>query len=176
VVSDATSARDSLGAGQLAAYLALQEVSSVLQHAVEQQLKADGGLTNPQFQILARLRAAPDERARMTDLADGLVYSRSGLTYQAAQLEKAGLVTRAPGEDDERSVTVTLTEAGRARLAQVFPGHIEVVQRLMFDGMSEDDVRALIQIMGRIRRRMRSAPPRSARPRPPRERSPRSTG
>jgi DNA-binding MarR family transcriptional regulator len=170
-VSDATP----LGDEQLTAYLALQEVSSILQHAVEQQLKTDGGLTNPQFQILAHLRASPGERARMTDLADGLVYSRSGLTYQAAQLEKAGLVTRSPGEDDERSITVTLTAAGRARLAKIFPGHIDVVQRLMFDGMSPDDVRALTAIMGRIREQMRTAPRRSARPRPPRERSPRSS-
>ena len=62
----------------------------------------------------------------MTDLADGVVYSRSGLTYQAGLLEKAGLVTRAPSADDERSVTVTITDAGRALLAQVLPGHIEV--------------------------------------------------
>jgi DNA-binding MarR family transcriptional regulator len=172
-VSDATPLR----ADQLAAYLSMHEVSSILQHAVEQQLKADGDLTNPQFQILARLRSAPNQRLRMTDLADGLVYSRSGLTYQAAQLEKAGLVTRAPGEDDERSVTLTLTAAGQDRLAAVFPGHIEVVQRLMFDGMSADDIAALTEIMGRIRERMRAAPPRSARPRPtPRERSPRSSG
>ncbi len=32
----------------------------------------------------------------MTDLADGVVYSRSGLTYQAGLLEKAGLVARSP--------------------------------------------------------------------------------
>jgi DNA-binding MarR family transcriptional regulator len=171
-VSDATP----LDADQLAAYLSLQAVSSILEHAVAQQLKTDGGLTTPQFQILAHLRASPNEQARMTDLADGLVYSRSGLTYQAGQLEKAGLITRSPGEEDERSVTVTLTDAGRERLALIFPGHIEVVQRLMFDGMSPDDVRTLTAIMGRIREQMRKAPPRSARPRPPRERSPQSSG
>jgi hypothetical protein len=58
-----------------------------------------GNLSRPQFQILARLNAAPGGRLRMTDLADGLVYSRSGLTYQASLLEKGGLVTRSPGED-----------------------------------------------------------------------------
>ncbi len=39
----------------LAAYFALREVSSLLAHAVEQQLRADGGLSNVQFQILAGL-------------------------------------------------------------------------------------------------------------------------
>ena len=153
-----------LAPAQLAAYFALTEVSSLLGHAVEQQLKTDGGLTTPQFQILARLNASGG-RLRMTDLADGLVYSRSGLTYQAAQLEKRGLVTRTPGADDERSVEVTLTPAGAEVLGQVMGGHIEVVQRLMMTGLTDDDVATLTEVLTRLRDHMRSAPPRSAAPR-----------
>ena len=154
-----------LDAEQLAAYLALQEVSSLLQHAVEQQLRVDGGLSNPQFQILARLSASPSGHLRMTDLADSLVYSRSGLTYQAAQLEKAGLITRSPAEDDERSITVALTAAGRQVLGQVMPGHIEVVQRLLMSSLTRADVATITDVLGRVRDRMRTAPPRSASPR-----------
>jgi DNA-binding MarR family transcriptional regulator len=172
VVTDATS----LNRAQLAAYLALTEVSSLLEHAVAQQLRADGGLTTPQFQILARLNVAPGGRLRMTDLADGLVYSRSGLTYQAGLLEKSGLVSRSPGEDDERSVTVTLTDGGRDRLNTVMPGHVEVVQRLMLSALSDDDIAVLTDVMGRIRTQMRQAPPRSAAPRPERGNSPRRNG
>jgi len=161
---------------QLAAYLALREVSSLLEHAVERQLRADGELTGPQFQILARLNASPAGHLRMTDLADGLVYSRSGLTYQAGQLEKAGLISRSPGEEDERSVTVTLTPAGRDRLNQVMPGHVEVVQRLMLEAMNRRDIVTLIEILGRVRDQMRTAPPRSAAPRPERGSSPRRSG
>jgi DNA-binding MarR family transcriptional regulator len=150
-----------LAPAQLAAYFALTEVSSLLEHAVEQQLKADGGLTTPQFQILARLNSVGG-RLRMTDLADGLVYSRSGLTYQAAQLEKRGLVRRTPGAADERSVEVTLTPAGREVLDDVFGGHVEVVQRLMMTGLTDDDVGVLNDVLGRLRDHMRSAPPRSA--------------
>lgn len=153
-----------LAPAQLAAYFALTEVSSLLEHAVEQQLKTDGGLTTPQFQILARLNAAGGT-LRMTDLADGLVYSRSGLTYQAAQLEKRGLVTRTPGADDERSVEVTLTPAGAGVLGQVMGGHIEVVQRLMMTGLTDDDIATLNEVLTRLRDHMRSAPPRSAAPR-----------
>src|SRR5919197_4331612 len=112
---------------QLRTYFALMEVSSLLRHAVEQQLREAGDLSYVQFQLLARLGDSPTGTHRMTDLADGVVYSRSGLTYQAGLLEKRGLVARGPSPDDERSITVTITEAGRARLAQVLPGHIEVV-------------------------------------------------
>jgi DNA-binding MarR family transcriptional regulator len=171
-VTDATP----LDAQQLAAYLALKEVSSLLEHAVERQLKDEGDLTGPQFQILARLNASPAGHLRMTDLADSLVYSRSGLTYQAGQLEKAGLIDRAPGEDDERSVTVTLTPAGRDRLNQVMPGHVEVVQRLMLSGMTRQDMATIARILGRVRDQMRTAPPRSAAPRPERGSSTRRSG
>lgn len=155
-----------LDAEQLGAYLALKEVSSLLEHAVEQQLRAAGGLSGPQFQILARLSDAPAGHLRMTDLADSLVYSRSGLTYQAAQLEKAGLITRTPAEEDERSITVTLTPAGRELLGRVMPGHVEVVQRLLLASLSRTDIAAITDILSRVRDRMRTAPPRSALRRP----------
>jgi DNA-binding MarR family transcriptional regulator len=154
-----------LDRAQLGAYFALIEVSSLLRHAVEQQLREAGDLSYVQFQLLARLGDAPSGSHRMTDLADGVVYSRSGLTYQAGLLEKAGLVTRAPSPDDERGITVTITDDGRARLAQVFPGHIEVLEQLLFEPLSREDVGALADLLGPVRDHMRSTPPRSATPR-----------
>ena len=101
----------------------------------------------------------------MTDLADGVVYSRSGLTYQAQSLEKRGLVTRAPSPDDERSTTVAITEQGREILAKVFPGHIAVLDELLFEPLERADVEVLADVLGRLRDHMRAAPPRSAAPR-----------
>jgi len=63
------------------------EAVSLLQHQVEQQLQAEGGLSWVQFQLLARLADARGQLT-MTQLADGVVYSRSGLTYQAGLLER----------------------------------------------------------------------------------------
>ncbi|HUQ61494.1 MarR family winged helix-turn-helix transcriptional regulator [Lentzea sp.] len=155
----------SLDPVQLGAYFALVEVTSLLRHAVEQQLKDAGDLSYVQFQLLARLGDPPTGSHRMTDLADGVVYSRSGLTYQVGLLEKAGLVERTPSADDERSVTVTITDAGRTRLAAVLPGHVEVVSGLLFEPLSRDDVTALAGLLAPVRDHMRSTPPRSAAPR-----------
>jgi DNA-binding MarR family transcriptional regulator len=160
-----TDAPRSLDPDQLGAYFALIEVSSLLRHAVEQQLREAGDLSYVQFQLLARLGDSPTGSHRMTDLADGVVYSRSGLTYQAGLLEKAGLVTRAPALEDERGITVTITDAGRARLAQVLPGHIEVVNQLLFEPLARDEVQALAALLAPVRDHMRSIPPRSAAPR-----------
>jgi DNA-binding MarR family transcriptional regulator len=164
----------SLDPNQLGAYFALIEVTSLLRHAIEQQLRETGDLSYVQFQLLARLGDSTTGSHRMTDLADGVVYSRSALTYQAGLLEKAGLVTRAPSPDDERGTTVTITDAGRALLAKVFPGHIEIVSHLLFEPLSRDDVKALAGLLAPVRDHMRSTPPRSAAPR--RRKSARSSG
>jgi DNA-binding MarR family transcriptional regulator len=155
----------SLTPTQLGAYFAFTEVSSLLRHAVEQQLREAGELSYVQFQLLARLGDAPEGRRRMTDLADGVVYSRSGLTYQAQLLEKRGLVTRTPSPDDERSTVVALTEAGRAVLATVFPGHIEALHTLLFAALTDTDTDELARILGRAAEHLRTTPPRSAAPR-----------
>lgn len=153
---------------ELGAYFALMEVAGLLRHAVEQQLREAGGLSYVQFQLLARLGDSPTGSHRMTDLADSVVYSRGALTYQAGLLEQAGLVTRAPSADDERSVMVTITDAGRERLAKVLPGHAEVLRHLLFQPLSREDVEALADLLGPVRAHMRSTPPRSAAPRRPR--------
>jgi DNA-binding MarR family transcriptional regulator len=149
---------------QLEAFFALMEAVSLLQHQVEQHLRTEGNLSYVQFQILTRL-AADDGQLTMTELADGVVYSRSGLTYQAGLLEKEGLITRAPSPDDERATLVTITEKGLSLVGRVLPGHIDVVRRLLFDHLSDKDLHHLGDIMSRVRDRMRAQPPRSAVPR-----------
>ena len=152
----------SLTPTQLGAYFAFTEVSSLLRPAVEKQLRDAGALSYVQFQLLARLGDATDGHMRMTDLADGVVYSRSGLTYQAQLLDQRGLVTRSPSPDDERSTVVAITAAGRDVLTAVFPGHIEAVRDLLFAPLSDDDAGDLARILGRVSAHLRAAPPRSA--------------
>lgn len=149
---------------QLGAYFVLSEAMSLLQYRVEQHLRAEGDLSSVQFQVLASLAGA-DGQLTMTQLADGVVYSRSGLTYQAGQLDKAGLITRGPSPDDERATLVTITEKGRALFDRVLPGHVRVVHRLLFEPLSGGDVDLLGDIMTRVRDHMRAQPPRSAAPR-----------
>jgi DNA-binding MarR family transcriptional regulator len=161
-----TGADDAAGldAAELDTYFALMEAVSLLQHSVEQQLRAEGDLSYVQFQLLARLAAARGQLT-MTELADGVVYSRSGLTYQAALLEKAGLITRGPSLADDRATLVSITDSGRALLGRVMPGHVLVVRRLLLDPLSQDDLDHLGDIMTRVRDHMRALPPRSAAPR-----------
>ncbi|MEV5716965.1 hypothetical protein AB0L41_23985 [Amycolatopsis mediterranei] len=70
-------------------------------------------------------------------------------------------MARTPSSDDERSITVTITEEGRTVLAGVFPGHVAVLDDLLFAPLSRSD----IDILARARDHLHQTPPRSAEPR-----------
>jgi DNA-binding MarR family transcriptional regulator len=151
---------------QLRAYFALMDSAALLRHRVEQQLRTAADLTYVQFKVLARLGLdSPTGSLRMTELADEVVYSRSGLTYQAGQMEMAGLVERHPSPDDDRGVTLSITDAGRARLAEALPGHVDELQELLFAPLSRTNVIALAALLEPVLDHMRASPPRSATPR-----------
>jgi DNA-binding MarR family transcriptional regulator len=154
-----------LSPDQLQTYLAFTEASALLRLAVEKHLQEAGNLSYIQFQLLTRLSNHHDGRQRMTDLADGVVSSRSGLTYQAQLLERRGLIERSQSPDDERSTTVALTSAGRDALDAALPGHIEIVRGHLFAPITHDDAAHLARILGHVTEQLRAAPPRSAGPR-----------
>ena len=118
---------------EMAAWLAFLEVSHRLDRVIEQQLKADAGLSHPQYEILSRLGSAPGSQQRMSDLADMITVSRSGLTYQ-------------------------ITAAGRAALGRAAPGHVGVVRRYLIDVLTPAQRAALAGGQAAARERLRQGP------------------
>ncbi|SFN28721.1 MULTISPECIES: MarR family winged helix-turn-helix transcriptional regulator [Actinomadura] len=142
---------------ELRAWMAFLAAGHLIEHEVERQLKRDGGLSHPEFEVLLRLSAAEGERMRMSDLAREVMVSKSRLTYQVTQLERAGLVKRTACESDRRSVWAELTDAGTAALAAVRPGHREVVREVLIEVLTPEEIDllgdALSRVAGRLRER-----------------------
>lgn len=141
----------------MAAWRAFLSTSHLLERRIEEQLKAAAGLTHPQYEILTRLSDAPGRQMRMTELAKGVVVSKSALTYQINQLEKAGLVERATCPSDERGVLAVLTEAGARCLERVAPGHLEVVRAYLIDRLSREELHTMTTAMKKTEEVLRSA-------------------
>jgi DNA-binding MarR family transcriptional regulator len=127
-----------LDARELEAWEGFLTVSAMLNRRVEQQLKEDAGLSHQQYEVLARLSAAPRGELRMTELAEAALTSKSGLTYQVAQLAKAGYVARKSCRSDDRGVVASLTPAGWAKVRATAPGHAHLVRDLFRDGMTDE--------------------------------------
>jgi DNA-binding MarR family transcriptional regulator len=139
---------------EMAAWLAFLEVSHRLDRAIEQQLRRDAGLSHAQYEVLARLDVAGGQ-LRMSQLADVIIVSRSGLTYQVTQLERAGLVRREKDADDERGVLAVLTSAGKAALYRAAPGHVRVVRHYLIDALTPAQRSAIAEGLATARDRLR---------------------
>jgi DNA-binding MarR family transcriptional regulator len=147
-----------LDPAEMTAWLAFLEVSHLLERAIEQQLRQDAGLSHAQYEILSRLGAADGGQLRMSELADVVVVSRSGLTYQITQLEKAGLVRRERCPCDERGVLAILTPSGRDALARAAPGHLRVVREHLIDALTPAQRDTLAEGLTAARARLRPGP------------------
>ncbi len=139
---------DQLSQDELGAYFALIAAGDLLQRAVSSQL-AEHGLTPLQFSVLATLLES-DGGARMSDIAETLVVSRSGLTYQITQLEKAGLVARSSSASDNRGVVASLTPAGRDVILATFPGHVALVREKFLSLLTDGEVATIRTALGKV--------------------------
>jgi DNA-binding MarR family transcriptional regulator len=149
-------AQAGLNPEEFAAYSALVAGSTLLQRAIEQNLHDQADITQVQFEILMQLVDAP-EGIRMADLADRLIVSRSGLSYQVGQLEKAGLISRERHEADERGIVARITPKGAAMRDRVLPGHLEIVREALFDVLKPAELAAISAGLGRVAERLRAS-------------------
>jgi DNA-binding MarR family transcriptional regulator len=146
---------------EMRAWLALLETANFVQHATDRRVRSAVGLSFAQLEILARIAESGTTGTRMTDVADKLVVSRSGLTYQVDQLEKRGLVTRSPSTDDERSVIARITPEGTQCVLDAGPHYVDVVKSLFLDHVSPDNLTVLADILDGVRDELRALPGRS---------------
>ncbi|WP_405064074.1 MarR family transcriptional regulator [Kribbella sp. NBC_01505] len=125
------------------AFIAAQRV---VNGRIEQQLQRDAGIPHTYYEILVRLSDAPDGRLRMSELAVATLGSRSRLSHAVNRLEQYGWVRREGIESDRRGQVAIITEAGREKLVESAPGHVEEVRSAIFDALTEEQVDQLFTI------------------------------
>ena len=137
------------------AYATLIASSTLLQRAVERNLREQAGLTQVQFEILMNISNAGDSGIRMAQLADALIVSRSGLSYQVAQLESRGWISRERDADDERGVVARITPVGERVRRRVFAGHVDIVRSAFLDAVEPGELATLTAALERVVGRLR---------------------
>jgi DNA-binding MarR family transcriptional regulator len=131
---------------EMAAWLALVRVVTLLPQALDRQLREDAGISHVYYQILAMLSAAPDGQLRMSELARTTGVSPSRLSHAVSSLEARGWVQRATCAEDGRGQLARLTGEGRTVLERTAPGHVAEVHRLVFDRLTPEQVRQLTAV------------------------------
>jgi DNA-binding MarR family transcriptional regulator len=108
-------------------------------------------LSGVEFEVLMRLARSPQQRLRMTDLAGQTSLSTSGCTRVVDRMDRDGLVRREACATDRRSSYAVITEAGQARLDEVLPGHLELVQKWFIGQLTTDQLDQMLQSLRKIR-------------------------
>ena len=119
---------------------------------LSRDLEATTGLSMPEYELLVRLSESPDRTARMSDLADQVVHSRSRVTHTVTRLEKAGLVERRRADADGRGIVAALTDAGFASLEAAAPHHVRSVRSRSVDVRGTEELHGLGGAMRKILR------------------------
>lgn len=108
-------------------------------------------LSAVEFEVLMRLARSPGHRLRMTDLAGQTALSTSGVTRVVDRMDRDGLVCREACASDRRSSYAVVTDAGLARLDEVLPGHLELVQQWFVGQLSPDQLDQMLESLRTIR-------------------------
>src|SRR4051794_3614666 len=112
---------EKLSPRELDAWRGFLRVHATLIRELDDELMAAHSLPLVSYDVLVNLEDGP---MRMSDLADTVLLSRSGLTRLVDRLSAQGLIERRPCEDDGRGSLAALTPAGEARLAEARPTHL----------------------------------------------------
>ncbi|MDO5499033.1 MAG: MarR family transcriptional regulator [Propionibacteriaceae bacterium] len=121
-------------------------VQARLMAALNRQLQADHDLSLQDFEVLVHLSEAPEERLRLSALAERLRWEQSRLSHHLTRMTKRDLVRREPCPDDARGSFACLTETGRGRLEAAAPSHAATVRALLFAPLSSDQLEAFARV------------------------------
>lgn len=134
---------------KLDAWKAFLKVHARVVDALERELRAERGLPLTWYDVLVQLEAAGG-KLRMHDLARAVLLSRAGLTRLVDRMAEAGLVDRAPCEDDRRGTFVILTPRGGDSLREAAPGHLRGIEGHFTRFLSDDEAVAMKTALERI--------------------------
>src|SRR5712691_7296025 len=123
---------------------------AALEPILNRELEAACGLPLRWFDVLVQLHATLHKRLSMTELANAVLLSKSGLTRLVDRIEEAGLVQRAAAPGDRRSLLIVLTPSGEKTLKRAAPIHEDGIRRHFAAYILDNEAAAVEAALGRI--------------------------
>jgi DNA-binding MarR family transcriptional regulator len=134
------------------------ESALALMSVLDAELERDAGIPMRWYDVLVHLEDEP-EGLRMNELAERILYSKSGFTRVVDRLEEEGFVKRVRPENDRRSILVVLTDQGRAMLEQARASHRHSIEQHFASHLSDADVKALGRALEKLSTHVRPLRP-----------------
>jgi DNA-binding MarR family transcriptional regulator len=117
---------------------------------VEPLLERGAGISLTFLDVLSRLYDEPHHKLRMQELADRLLFTRSGITRLVDRVEEAGYVRREAVPGDRRGVFVILTPEGERTYVAAMRQHRSDVERAFGNLLSPEQHRAIADALAQF--------------------------
>ena len=135
---------------RLDAWRAFLFAHAQVRRQLERELQAEQAMGLAEYEVLLLLARADDRRLRMSELAERLVLSRSGVTRLIDRLQTAEMVERGSCDTDRRGSWAILTDAGYNRLRDASPTHLRGVGEHFLDRIPADELEAMRRTLERV--------------------------
>ena len=126
---------------ELEAWQAFLHAHHQITRTLDSELRQDHRLGLSEYDVLLRLVRAPQRGLRMTELAQRVMFSPSGLTRVVDRLVDEALVDRQRDPGDARVVLARLTEKGHDRLRRAAQTHLRGIRRHFTGRLSQTQLR-----------------------------------
>jgi DNA-binding MarR family transcriptional regulator len=143
---------------RLRAWRLYVESALALIDVLDGDFEHDAGFPIQWYDVLVHLEDTPDG-LRMNELAERILYSKSGLTRVVDRMEKAGLVRRVVPENDRRSIFVVQTEHGRERMERARRQHHDWIEQHFSRPLPDTDIKALTRALEKLNAHVRTLRP-----------------
>jgi DNA-binding MarR family transcriptional regulator len=142
-------AKEELSKVHLRAWVALLKAQNRLFKALEYEMRNHDVIGIDAYDALLPLEDAPQQRLRMTDLAQTMLLTRGGITKLVDRLERDGLVCRSACPSDRRVTYVVLTEKGLAERIRAWEVYRPAIARHFAGRLSPEDAETLAGLLER---------------------------
>jgi DNA-binding MarR family transcriptional regulator len=136
-------------AERLRAWRLYVESALALVDVLDTELKQAVGIPLRWYDVLVHLEESP-EGIPMNELAERILYSKSGFTRVVDRMEQEGLVRRARPEHDRRTILIVLTDKGTDTLERARRHHRDGIQRHFSQHLTNADIKALTRAFEKI--------------------------
>jgi DNA-binding MarR family transcriptional regulator len=132
---------------RLAPWRAFVMAQAHVSRRLDEDLRAEHGLSLQEYVALLFLVEAPERRLRMGRLAEALALSKSGATRLIDRLVDDGFVVRVTCPSDLRGAEAALTDAGVDRLRTAAPTHLRGIAEYFLSAIDESDLSTIERTM-----------------------------
>ncbi|WP_411828030.1 MarR family winged helix-turn-helix transcriptional regulator [Luteolibacter sp. AS25] len=117
---------------------------------IDDELQKSGLLTFNDYDVLLTLNEAPKETLRMSELAEAVLLSNSGMSRRVTTLVNSGLVTRTQSRNDGRVFWVKLTAKGRKAIISTWETYKPLIDDVFSQHLTEEEADTMAQLLQKI--------------------------